>query len=230
VERLRKPPFVAALVLLALVVAVELGAVAAVGAGPPDRAALTALAREQGLAAANAARAGARGLSVPALALLDAPLLLNAGLMAAALFAPASIQGRIQGAALLVAAIVNGLACAAVGLLAVARFPIAAFLPFHRGAATAALGLILVLKVASGACLLAAQPRFAQNRTLLLVWATSAGATVILGGALNAVPAIAAGTADAIGALVLAIVAGVWAIVMGARALPALQRAIAAPP
>jgi hypothetical protein len=229
-DRLRKPPFIAALVLLALAVAVELGAVAVVGSGRPSQAALAALAKEQGIATALAARDGARGLCVPALALLDAPLLLNAGLMATALFAPASIQGRAQGAALLVAAIVDGLACLAVSLLATARLQIAAFLPFDRGAATATLGLILVLKVASGACLLAAQPRFAQNRTLLLFWATSAAATLILGAALNLVPPIVAGIADAFGAIALSVVAGVWALVLGVRSLLGLRRAIAAPP
>jgi ABC-type multidrug transport system fused ATPase/permease subunit len=131
-DRLRKPFFIAALVLLALSVLVELGAPVLLPQAPPDCSALkgtkpcapppaglpeeclplhTSVCEGEAVKMDDVLRTQKEnpptpGLGVPYLALVDGLLLLTLGLMGASLLIPERVHGRVQGLATLMGAVV----------------------------------------------------------------------------------------------------------------------------
>ncbi|MCP3141699.1 hypothetical protein [Pyxidicoccus xibeiensis] len=131
-DRLRKPFFIAALVLLALCVLVEVGSPVLLPQRPPDCSALkgakpctqappglpedcrplhASLCEGEGVKMDDVLKTQKEnppspGLGIPYLALVDALLLLTLGLMGASLLIPERVHGRVQGLATLIGAIV----------------------------------------------------------------------------------------------------------------------------
>jgi hypothetical protein len=83
---------------------------------------------------------------------------------------------------------------------------------FNRGGAGITLGLLMTLKIAFGVCLVLAQQRFLQNRGLVLMVLTSFAATAIISFLHGLVPGFLVSITDAIGAIIVAIPAVIWAI------------------
>lgn len=225
-DDLRKPFFVLAMVLLVLALLVELGATQIIGAGG------SVLPAEE-----------ADGLGVSSLATLDALLVLTVGLMGLALLLPERVQGRVQGIVSLVVALLVALAslvlllsaiqliCLMLGLLLSPIFGtvayMAAFGHFERDAAAVILALLLLLKLGFVACLVLAHQRFVENRGLVLLSATSVLCVLVVGWLHALVPGALVSIADTAGAIVVAVLALVWAIVFVFSGLKSIIKVVA---
>lgn len=254
-DTLRKPFFVAALILAAVVVLVELGALGFLAAPTAQAASLAALIPPGGeLADAYAELDPAEvqrvlnqdkppGLAVPALALVDGILLLTLGLMAVSLLIGEHLHGRIQGITTLVVALL--LLLAALSLILTVALPklllmVALFLAtpfgtiaylavygfFNRGGASVTLGLLMALKLGMVVCLVVAQQKMLQIRGLVLLILTSLLAGVIVSLLHGIVPGFLVSITDALAALIVAILAAIWAIFLLLFSVGSVLRAL----
>jgi len=169
------------------------------------------------------------GLGIRYLPVLDGLLLYTILLMGLPILLSRSVIGRVQGIVTLVIAFFGLLgaivmALAALGLLilmitllvavpfgTIAYF--AAFADFPTGAATATLGLILVLKIIFCILLILAHERFLQNKGIVVLSAVSVGATLLLAFLIDFPPGFLASITDAIAGLVTVIITAIWAII-----------------
>lgn len=219
-DTLRKPLFLIAVALILIVLLIELGSglVASLGAG-------------------------ARGMGVPSLALLDGLLTFTIALIACSLLIPERVQGRIQGAATLIVSLIVILAGVAkivtaigklflmLGLLLAPIFGTIAYLvifaKFPRGEAAVSLSLLMTLKLFFAGFLIFAHQRFLQNKGLVLLALTSFIATIIIGFLHGFVPGFLVSVTDAIAAIVVALIAVIWAIVFLVGSIISMVKAIA---
>ncbi|WNG61044.1 hypothetical protein F0U59_44800 [Archangium gephyra] len=248
---LRKPLFIAALVLLGLCVLVEVGASILLPRPVASRADIEANLRSEGtqddvsvdeVLAMQRENPPTPGLGIPYLALVDGLLLLTLGLMGASLLIPERVHGQVQGVVSLVGAIVAllsgiamlvgaiGLLLLMVSLFTAVPFGTIAYLAiwgfFNRGGASATLGLLMAFKVAAGVCLVLAQPRFLQNKGLVLLFLTSLVAGALLSILHGWVPIILVSITDAVGAIIVAILGLIWAVVLFIGALVSILRVL----
>ncbi len=248
---LRKPLFIAALVLLGLCVLVEVGASVFLPRPVASEDDIKANLRSEGaqddvsvgdVLAMQQKNPPTPGMGIPYLALVDGLLLLTLGLMGASLLIPERVHGQVQGVISLVGAVVALLAgiamlMAAIGLLLLmvslftaVPFGTIAYLAiwgfFNRGGASATLGLLMTLKVAAGICLVLAQPRFLQNKGLVLLFLTSLLAGALVSILHGWVPIILVSITDAIGAIIVAILGLIWAVVLLVGALVSIFRVL----
>ncbi|MFE9689302.1 hypothetical protein [Micromonospora sp. NPDC005806] len=239
---LRKPFLLLALLAVALVVGLELGAALLTGGGDAGGA----LRDSAGRLGVELGDVG--GVSEPSgrgtgyLALIDVVALWTTGLFSLSLVVPDRIQGRVQGVATLIFSIVLLIVSIVllivafveltimVSLFLAAPFGTLAYLAvwgfFPVGEAAGLLGLVLLLKLVWGGLLLLAQPRFLQNKGLVLLALTTLLCTVVLEFLHRLVPGILVSITDDIGALVFAVVAIVWALVLLIGSIPAIVKAI----
>ena len=226
-DRLRTPFFVAAVVLVVLAFMLE------VGYGPLA-----------GLLAAWLTEEAAPGLGVRYLALLDGLMVLTVALMGASMIIPKGPHARVQGVVTLVVALVVLISAIVlifvalaflmfmIGLLASffgAIVYVALYGHFARGVAAGYLTVILVMKFAFAVCLVLAHQRFVTNRGLVLLVLTSLAANVIVTFLHGLVPGLLVSITDAVAAIVVGILAAIWALVMLIGAIPAILRAIRPP-
>ena len=252
-ESLRKPFFIAALVLIAVIVSIEIGVSFFPGITQGAAAVGELQFQDQSLRDAYddldqaeqrklMAQEKPPGLAIPYLALVDGILLFTVALMGVSLVVRERIQARLQGIAtfvfallLVIAAI--GLIFAAiaavmtmVALLVAAPFGTLIYLAvygfFNRGGAGITLGLLMTLKIAFGVCLVLAQQRFLQNKGLVLMVLTSFVATAIVSFLHGLVPGFLASITDAIAAIIVAILAVIWALFLLFGSLGSVGRAL----
>ena len=219
-DTLRKPLFIVALVLIAVTLLVELGS---------DLV--------KGLANAKI------GLGIPYSPLLDGLLVFTVVLMAFGLLLPERVTGRIQGIAtfivsLLVAILSFVMILAAIAalilmvtLLLAIPFGTIAYLiiygSFDRSGAAVALSLIMTLKLFFAGCLVLAHQRFLQNKGLVLLILTSLVATLVIGFLQGLVPGFLVSITDAIAAIVVGVLALLWAIFFLIGSIPSMVKAVA---
>ncbi|MEU4365797.1 hypothetical protein [Micromonospora chersina] len=239
---LRKPFLLLALLAIALVVGLELGAATLTGGGNAGGA-LRDSAGQLGVElgdVGSVTEPSGRGTGY--LALVDVVALWTTGLFSLSLVVPDRIQGRVQGAATLVFSILLLLASLVllivafveltvmVSLFLAAPFGTLAYLAvwgfFPVGDAAVLLGLVLLLKLVWAALLLAAQPRFLQNKGLVLLALTTLLCTVVLEFLHQLVPGILVSITDDLGAVVFAVVALIWALVLLIGSIPAIVKAV----
>jgi hypothetical protein len=215
-ENLRTPFLIAALVLIAVAVLVEAGSLVLPDTVTP-------------------------GLGIPSLALLHSLVLFAALLLGAGLLIPERIHGRAQGISTLIVAVLVLLAALGglfeslgklilmVTLLMSPPFGtlayFAKFEDFSRGAASVTLSFLMTLELAFAVCLVLAQQRFLQNKSLVLLVVTALLGTVIISLLHGLVPGFLVSITDAIGAIVVAILAAVWAIILIVLSIPGIVRA-----
>lgn len=239
-ESLRKPFFVAAMILILLVVLVEVGAGFFIHPrkSKPGEVLSSALAmkgmqeqlKDLQPDSANLDDAGKRppGIGVPSMAFLDGLLLFTIGLMGAQFVWGERIHGRFQGVIALVVSLLVLLALIVAIFVALAKvlIMIALFLAvpfgtlaylamwgfFNIKGAAAALGLILLLKLGGCVCLILAQQQFVKYKALVLIILTSFVANLIISFLHALVPSILVSITDGIGAIVVMILAAIWAI------------------
>lgn len=265
---LRTPFFIAALVLLVLSVLVEVGSPILLPKAPADCSALKGTQRcappppnlpeaclplhksmcdSEGVSPDDVLKTQKEnpptpGMGIPYLALVDGLLLLTLALMGASLIIPERVQGRVQGLATLIGAVVVlltgiGLLLAAiallitmVSLLCAAPFGTLAYLAvwgfFNRGGAAGTLGLLMTFKLAAGVCLLLAQQRFLQNKGLVLLYLTSLLANAVVSFLHGLVPGILVSITDAVGAIIVAILGLIWAVLLLIGALVSIVKVL----
>jgi hypothetical protein len=85
---------------------------------------------------------------------------------------------------------------------------------FDRGGAATTLGFLMLLKLAFAVCLVIAHQRFLQNRGLVLIVLTSLVAGIIVSFLHGFVPRPLVSITDAIAAIIVGIIAVIWAIVL----------------
>lgn len=239
---LRKPFFVIALVAIGLVVLVELGASLFIG-GQDASGALLAEATERGIDVSNAGEVQEPpGRGIPYLALIDVIALYTAALMGASLIVPEKLHGRLQGVLTLIGSIVLIIVSLIlliiaflellimVSLFLAAPFGTIAYLViwgfFPRGDAAVVLSLLMFLKLVFGGFLILAQPRFLQNKGLVALVLTSLVANIVVAFLHGLVPIILVSIVDGLAAVILAIVAIVWAIVLLIGSIPAVVKSV----
>ncbi len=182
------------------------------------------------------------GLAIPYLALIDGTLLFSLLLMAAPFLITDAVQGRIQGCVTLIFALL--LLLAAIGLIFVALAKLlimvglflaipfgtiayfAIYAAFPRGAAAGILGVLMLLKLGLGASLIIAQQRFLRMKSLVFLILTALLANVIVSFLHGLVPTFLVSITDAVAAIVVAILAVIWLLVLLIGAIPATVKAI----
>lgn len=182
------------------------------------------------------------GRAIPYLALIDGIVLFTVALIALSLLVPERIHGRVQGVATLIfsiAIVVSGIvmilaAVAAVilmvSLLLAVPFGTLAYLAvygfFNRGGASGALGLLMTLKLGFAICLALAHQRFLQNKGLVLLIVTSFLGNVVVSLLHGIVPRFLVSITDGIAAIVVAVLAVIWALVLLIGSVLALIKAL----
>ncbi|MBM0229706.1 hypothetical protein [Micromonospora sp. ATA51] len=239
---LRKPFLLLALLAVLLVVGLELGAALLTGGGDAGGA----LRDSAGQLDVELGDVGSvtqpSGRGTGYLALIDVVALWTTGLFCLSLVVPDRIQGRVQGVATLVFAVLLLIASVVlllvafveltvlVSLFLAAPFGTLAYLAvwgfFPVGEAAVLLGLVLLLKLVWAGLLVLAQPRFLQNRGLVLLMLTTLLCTVLLEFLHRLVPGILVSITDDVGALVFAVVAIVWSLVLLIGSIPAIVKAL----
>lgn len=212
---LRRPFFLAAVVLATATVLIEVGA-------------------STWLPAIMEAWTGAEvrtvGHGIAYLALVDGLVLWTLGLMFVSLIVPERLHGRMQGIATLAASVLVllaalGLIFAALGhvilmvaLLSASPFGTAFYFSrygdFPTGTAAATLGVILALKLGYAGCLLAAHQRMLENRGLVLLVLTALLATIVVGLLHAVVPGFLVSITDAVAAIVVGVLAMLWSLIL----------------
>ena len=213
-DSLRKPIFIAALIVIGLAVLVELGSIVALGTPNPTAAALDV---------------STPGKAIPALALLDGLVFYATLIIGVALLIPERIQGRIQGIVTLVVSFLLLLGCISaifinlalltlmVSLLLSTPFGTIAYFAiwshFDTGGARIALSLLMTLKIIFAVCLVLAHQRFLQNKVLVLIIAFSFLANLIIAFLHGFVPGFLVSITDGIAAIIVCILAAIWAVI-----------------
>ena len=208
IHKLRKPFFIAALVLLIIVVLLELG--------------------NSGILQVFSSEETAPGLAISYMALLDGILLFTIVLMAMSLLLPDRIHGRIQGIITLIFSFILLLASGfliliafaalmlKVGLFVAIPFGTLIYLAtygfFNTGGAATILTLLMTLKIAFIVCILLAHQGFIKSKGLVFLTLTSFLGNVIVGFLHGIFPVILVSITDTIAAIIVAILAVFWAI------------------
>ena len=239
---LRRPFLVLALVVIILAVLVETGSSLFIG-GADASSSLAGSAGDLGVDLGNVS-----GVSQPSgratsyLGLLDIILVYTTLLFVLSLFVPKGFQGRVQGIVTLIGSIL--LILGALVLLIIAfvellvmvtlffAFPFGtlAYLVlwgfFPVGDAAVLLGLVLFLKLVYGALLVLSQPRFLQNKGLVAMIVTTLLCTVVLAFLQGFFPVILVSIIDDVAAIIFAIVAIIWGLVLLIGSIPSIWKAV----
>jgi hypothetical protein len=173
----------------------------------------------------------APGLGIPAIALFDMLVLVTISLIGLSLLLAGRIHGRIQGVITLITAILValgsivvifaslGLVLTMIGLLMAVPFGPLAYMAvwgfFDTGTAAALLSMSMFLKVACCVLLVLAQLRFITNKGLVLILLTSLVVNFLISFLHGFPPGLLVSITDAVGAIIVGIIALIWALVLG---------------
>lgn len=221
-DALRKPFLFIAVILMFLAILVELGSLAFIGE--------------------EVNNLPAPGLGIAYLALLDSVVFFTAALFAAAVVFPARIMGAVQGIVtfvffliLVIAAIASifvavGLLMLMVSLLLAIPFGtiayMAAFADFEVNAARATLGTLMLLKLGFAIFLVLAQQQFLMVKGLVFLVICSLVANVIVSFLHGIVPGFLVSITDAIAAIVIGIIAAIWALSKLIGSIPGILKGL----
>jgi hypothetical protein len=250
---LRKPFFIAAVALILIAVATEIGATWFLGGITAKANALTNVVNDSAFAdyksEINTAdldklnKGTPPGRAIPAMALLDGLVLFTVLLMGAPLFIPERIFAKVQGVATLVASLlaligsIMGIFLAfALLILMIALFTafpfgtivyLIIFGFFDRTGANVTLSLLMMLKLAFAACLILAHQRFIQNKGLVLIILTSLAANIIVSFLHAIVPLPLVSITDAIATIIVFVLVVLWAAFFLVGSIVAVTKAVA---
>jgi hypothetical protein len=219
IGKLRLPFFVIALILLVLCVLIELGSDVFLDTGGKHY-----------------------GLGIRYLALVDGLLLLTVGLIASPLIISHRAHGRIQGlvtfiaslliliGSMLMAIVAIALVVLMLSLLLAVPFGTLAYMAkfsfFPVVGVAVTLSFLMTLKLGFAVCLILAHQRFLENKGLVLLILTSLGVSVILSFLQNLPPSILVSITDGFSAIVIAVIAAIWALVYLIGSIPAILKAL----
>ena len=212
-DSMRKPFFVVSLIAIFLAVFVELGSMAVLG---PHTSASTF-------------GVSPTGKAIPAMAFLDGLVFYATLIIGIALLIPERVQSKVQGIVTLIFSILLVLACIVVifadiallilmvSLLMSVPFGTMVYLAvwstFDINGARAALSLLMTLKIVFAICLVLAHQRFLQNKGFVLIIITSLVSNLIIAFLHGLVPGFLVSITDDIAAIIVCILAIIWAVV-----------------
>lgn len=240
---IRTPFLVLATILLAFVVLVEVGSSLVVG-GDSRLGDLAAQAEELEVEVEAGAVTEPPGRAITYLTLVDVVVLYSVGLMTLAMVVPERLLGRIQGVVTLVASIVLVIVALVLAIIALvellimvalfsaAPFGTIAYLAlwgfFPRGDSAVILGLLMTLKLGAAACLVLAHQRFLRLTRLVLLVLTSLVCNLLVAFLHGLVPVVLVAIVDNVAAMVVAVVAIVWGIVLLIGSIPSIVSTVRA--
>jgi hypothetical protein len=220
-ENLRKPFFIIAVIVMAIVVLIEIGSP-------------WLMEHNQNF--------DTPGYGIMYMSFVDALLLYVTILIMLALLVPEKVQGRIQG---IVTLIVSFFGCmgaigscfvALIFLLVVVTMLLAPIFGtiayfaiyghFDRSDAAITLSIIMTLKIVFIVLLLLAHQKFIENKSLVLLILTSLVCNLLIGFLHNLLPIFLVTITDAVGAIVVAIIAIIWLIIFLIMAIVSIVKAI----
>src|SRR5580704_5454176 len=209
-DTMRKPIFIVALIVIFLTVLVELGSMAVLHV--PSQA-------------GSPLDVAPNGKAIPALAFLDGLVFFATMMIGIALF----LSQRFQGNITLVFSLLLTLGCIGVviadfvllmlmvGLLLSVPFGTIVYFAVWSGFDTTnarlVLSLLMTLKIIFAVCLVLAEQRFLQNKGLMLIIATSLVSNLIIAFLHGFVPRPLVSITDDLAAIVVCILAIIWAVV-----------------
>lgn len=221
-DRLRTPFLIAAIVLFVFVVLIETGSQLYIGESSNSLP--------------------APGIGIPYLGLVDGIVLFTLALFGLSLIVPARLLGAIHGivtfvlmlflllGGILLIFVALALLIMMVTLLLAVPFGtlayFAAYADFDLAPARATLGVIMLLKVAACICLFLAQEHLIQVKGLVLLLLTSLLASIVVSFLHGIVPGFLVSILDAIAAIVVGVLAVIWALIKLIGAIPAIVKAI----
>lgn len=243
---LRRPIFVFALVAIVLAVLAELGLSLLLSASDGTTVSSQTAA---GLgvdptlfSSAALAESSPPGAGIAALAFLDGLLVFTIVMLGVSLAISDRVYGRIQGVATLIVtflwvlasfvAIFVGIAklLLMIGLFVAVPFGTIAYLAIWGGfpvsKAATILGLILFFKIAFAVLLVIAQPRFLKVKGLVLLVLISLVAQLVLVFIHGFLPRPVVAIGDQFWAIIVTVIALIWALVMLIGSIPAIVKAI----
>ena len=211
-DSMRKPFLVVSLIAIFLAVLLELGSMAILGPHTPP---------PFGIAPT--------GKAIPAMAFLDGLIFFATLLITFALLIPERVQSKVQGIVTLVFSFLLILGCITVifvdiqllilmvSLLMSVPFGTIAYFAiwasFKTDGARVALSLLMTLKIVFAVCLVLAHQRFLQNKGLVLIIITSLVSNLIITFLHGLVPGFLVSITDDIAAIIICILAIIWAVV-----------------
>jgi hypothetical protein len=229
-DNLRKPFFFVALAALALTVLVELASASFLGDVPAGGQRYSEL--------------GTPGYGIPYLALLDGILLFTLLLNASPLLITDRIHGRIQGIATLIFSLIMLIAAIGLIVLAIVLLTVMVSLlvavpfgtviyvglygSFEVGEAAATLTVLMTLKLVFAVCLVLAHQGFLQIKGLVLLVLSSLLANVIVSFLHGLFPRLLVSITDNIAAIIVAVLAAIWALVFLIGSIPAVGKVLRA--
>lgn len=239
-ERLKTPFFFVAVAAMVLVVLLEVGGQFLL-AGHDVGATISGQAATAGVSV-PAGGSSPPGLGITYLVLVDCVALFTMILMGLGLVVPYKVLGRLQGIVTFIFAIFLILGALVLLVIAIVKlilmvtlffaFPFGtiAYLiiwgGFPKGEAAVILSLLMFLKMVFAVFLLLANPRFIQNKGLVLLTLTSLICNIICAFLQGIVPGILVSITDALAGIVFSIVAIIWGIVLLIGSIPGIVRAL----
>jgi hypothetical protein len=224
-----------------LTVGIEIGSHALTGGAPAatDFAAQAAQLGTSSFDASNVTQPPGIGISY--LALIDGLLLFVLAMEGLSLIVSQTTAARVQGIVTFIVSLIwiivsvglafvaLGLLLLMIGLLLAVPFGTLVYLAkwgfFPVGKSAAILSLILLLKLIWGGALVAANPRFLVVKSLVIWFLLSLVLQVVLSFLQGLLPGVIVSIGDALWALVIAVVAVVWAVITLIGAIPAVVKA-----
>lgn len=230
-EELRKPLFFLAVILMGIIVVFEAGSAAILGL------------QSSGLANEIAKTgASAPGMGIPYLAVFDTLVMFTVLLICMSLIVPERLQAKLQGIITLIVSLIIlmasiGLIFVAIGkiflMLGLLLAPIfgtiayfAVYGQFDTTAARVILGFIMSLKFTFAILLLFSHQKFIENKGLVLIVLSSIVAGVIVGICHNIVPGFLASISDGIAAVVVLMIALIWALFFLVGSIRSIVKAV----
>ncbi len=220
-ENLRKPFFIIALVVMAIVVLIEIGSP-------------WLMEHTKGF--------DTPGYGISYMAFIDGLLLYVSILITLAMLLPESVQGRIQGIVTLIVSFFGCLGAIAscftalifllvmVTMLLAPIFGTIAYFViyghFDRSGAAVTLSIIMTLKIVFIVLLLLAHQKFIENKSLVLLILTSLLCNLIISFLHNFLPIFLVSITDAVGGIIVAIIAIIWLIIFLVMAIVSIVKAI----
>ena len=211
-DSMRKPFLVVSLIAIFLAVLVELGSIAILGPHIPPPLGISPT-----------------GKAIPAMAFLDGLIFYATLLITIALLIPERVQSKVQGIVTLVFSFLLILGCITVifvdiqllvlmvSLLMSVPFGTIAYFAiwasFNTDGARVVLGLLMTVKIVFAVCLVLAHQRFLQNKGLVLIIITSLVSNLIITFLHGLVPGFLVSITDDIAAIIICILAIIWAVV-----------------
>ncbi|MHC4954374.1 MAG: hypothetical protein ACYTGZ_10825 [Planctomycetota bacterium] len=186
--------------------------------------------------------APAPGIGIPAMAILDGLVLLTTVLLVLPMLITDAGYAKVSGILTLIVSFLSLLGAIVVIFVSLALLLLmvalllaipfgtiayfAAYADFNTGGAAAILGLSMTLKICSAIAVVVGNPHALKSKAIVLLFLTSLLGNVILSFLHGFPPGFLVSITDAIGAIIVAILGAIWALILLIGSIPAILKAI----